>query len=365
MKNQNIVRAYDHIQPEDSVYNRVLAQVNHRLSAERQARRQLRLRRIVLAAACIALFIALSTITIATYEQWHLPQPSTYTSPDGGNLDIHREETYHYTGETTPDEPEANDTQAWTDQQFIEAAVAILELAGLEDVDTSELKVRRQSNLYYDREEAEVFFLNGEILTTVRFHAQTGSLISLSSVDYTTTGEAVCQTEAEAEALAKDYYSRLPVPQTYVLTGYEVYDEQYWSYSFCREVMEGLFSYYEMVRISINPVSGRLTGCNVFHIPLLDDHSPEDVPLTQEEAEAMAQSLSKVNLQNRILESATVEVVHPNYFFTEQSSPNLESCAVTRLGWRLVYTNPNSTFADEITILIDLYTGELLGGDMT
>lgn len=365
MNHQNIVSAYDRIQPEEDIYDRVLNRVNHRLKQERLSCRQQRLRRAILLVACIALFLALSTITIATYRQWRLPQPSTYSSPDGGNLDIHREETYHYDPENTDFTEPTTATQPWTDQQFIREAVSVLELAGLEDVDTGDLRVRRQSNLYYNREEAEVFFLSGEIRTTVKFHAQTGALLSLSSTDYTTDTEPVCQTEAEAEELAKDYYSRLPVPQTYVLTVCEKYDEQYWSYSFCREVMDGLYSYYEMVRISINPVSGRLTGCNVFSIPLLDDHSPEDVPLTQEEAESIALSLTRVNLQGHILESATVEVVHPNYFFTGQSSPNLESCAVTRLGWRLVYTNPDSPFADEITILIDLYTGELLGGDMT
>ncbi len=365
MRNHDIVSAYDHVQPEDAVYDRILNQVQHRLSTERITRRQLRLRRSILLAAGLTLFIALSTITTATYRQWRLPQPSTYSSPDGGNLDIHREETYRYDPENTDFTEPTTASQPWTDQQFIREAVSVLKLAGLEDVDTRELSVRRQSNLYYNREEAEVFFLNDEIRTTVKFHAQTGALLSLSSTDYTTDTAPVCQTEAEAEVLAKDYYSRLPVPQTYVLTGCEQYDEQYWSYSFCREVMDGLYSYYEMVRISVNPVSGRLTGCHVFSIPLLDDHSPEDVPLTQEEAESIALSLTGVNLQGRILESAAVEVVHPNYFFTGLISPNLESCAVTRLGWRLVYTNPDSFFADKVTVFIDLYTGELLGGDMT
>ncbi len=363
MKDQRFIDAYDKIEPEDAIYDRVLTNVQQRLTAERQTRRQVRARRILLTAVCVALFIALSTIAIATYERWTLPEPTAYTSPEGGNLDIHQEETYLYSTEAVPEDTTAD--RALTDQWFMQEAVAILELAGLEDVRLNELKVRRQTNLYYDREEAEVFFLNSDVRTSVKFHAETGMLISLSSIDLATADEAVCQTEAEAEALAWHYYERLPVPQDYVMTGYEAYDEQYWSYSFCREVMEGLYSYYEMVRIAVNPVSGRLTGCNVFHIPLLDDHDPGDQPLSQQEAESIAQSLARVNLQGRILESAEVEVVHPNYFFTEHSSPNLEACAVTRLGWRLVYNNPDSSVADEITILIDLYTGELLGGDMT
>lgn len=371
MKNRNFVQAYEHIQPDERVYHRTLTHVMNRLSAERKNRRQIRLKRVGLVAACIVLLIVLSTVAIASYTKWQLPQPKTYSSPDGGHYDIHRESTYRYDandGEFIPATAVAETDPvnlACSDEELIRQAVTILELAGLEDVSTELLKVRRQSNLYYGREEAEVYFLNSEIKTTVRFHAETGELISFSSIDYTMDEQSVCKTEAEATALAVDYYSRLPVPQSYVMTDCEIYDEQYWSFSFCREVAEGLYSYYEMVRIAINPVSGRLVGCNAFHIPLLDDHLPEDKPLTQEEAEVVAMSLTKVNLQSWDLESADIEVVHPNYFFTSDGNPNLEACPVTRLGWRLVYNNPDSQFADKITILVDLYNGEILGGDMT
>jgi hypothetical protein len=133
----------------------------------------------------------------------------------------------------------------------------------------------------------------------------------------------------------------------------------------CREVLPGLFSYYEMVRISVNPVSGRLVGCNVFYFPLLDDHAQGDVPLSREEAVALSRAVKQLDVADYVLESAEVAVVLPNWFFTEYMDGNLQYSKVSRLGWVLNYTKPDSEFADEITVWIDCYSGEVLGGGMT
>lgn len=68
------------------------------------------------------------------------------------------------------------------------------------------------------------------------------------------------------------------------------------------------------------------------------------------------------------IELIKVEVVIglPNWNFTEyQTDANRRASNVTRWAWQLTYERPNSEFADVVTLLVDCYTGEILGGDST
>ncbi len=361
MRSQKITRAYDSIQPDPETYDRLLAEVLARADEAPVPSRRIG-RRVLLIAACVALVAAISVAGQAAYQKWSLPQPETYQPTEMGNIDIHSQTQYSH---ETIVEPET--AKPLTDEAFISRAVEILQSVGLEDVDTSQMTVSRQSELYWDREEAEVSFTEDSLQTSVTFDADTGILLKLSGIDWDEAAESACETQEEAEALARKYYAILPVAQGYELTGVTEYDEQYWSYEFCQKVMEGLYNYYEMVRLGINPKTGRLCGCNVFYVPLLDDHEPGDVPLTQEEAEEIAHSCKHVTLDRYTLKKAEVAVVFPNWFFSDKMPETIDVRAskVTRLGWSLVYEDTNSEFADEIWIYVDYYTGEILGGDMT
>lgn len=74
-----------------------------------------------------------------------------------------------------------------------------------------------------------------------------------------------------------------------------------------------------------------------------------------------------VYIERYTLQSAEVQVVLPNWMFTEQLPTDGEARAstVTRLAWVLIYEDTNSEFADMVWVYIDYYTGEVLGGDMT
>lgn len=353
---EKIKKAYDQICPEEEVQERIWHELEAQLTFPESRKTGRRL--LILAAAAAVLGCG----AFAAYQQWRLPEPQHYEpDPDGGIYSVQTEE--FYSDDQLPTQELSQETEVLEDSYFLDQAVLVLQLAGLEDVDTSQMKLVRQEHLAYGRQEAEVFFENDEIHTSVKFDASFGHLLSLSSIDWE---EDVRQTDRPPEELAREYYEKLPVQQGYVqMEEPERYDEQYWSYSFCREVEPGLYSYYEMVRISVNPVSGRLVGCNVFHFPLLDDHGPEDVPLSREEAMELARQVEKVDLTGYVLESAEVAVVLPNWFFTEYMDGNLQYSDVSRLGWVLNYTKPDSEFADEITVWIDFYSGEVLGGGMT
>ena len=380
---EHFQKTFDRIAPNTQTRDRMLQNIQMKARARRTPEFS-PLRRFLTAAACVSLALLLSGLGFAAYRKWHLPAPKPYTPDEGGGVyRMHSAETYTapvttasavQTGTAAATSSAVTSAQstetapaALTDEDFIRKAVEILQLVGLRDVQSEQLTVVRQEHLYWAREEAEVHFTEDENHTSVTFNAETGALLGLSSIDWAIDGAAACKNDAEAEKLATRYYEALPIPQGYVLTDCDKYDAQYWSFSFCREVREGLFSVYEAAKIAVNPQTGRLTGCTTFYVPLLDDHGAEDKPLTAEEAEAIARNCPHLRLEKYGLKSSDLTVVLPNWWYTDKMAEglNAQSSDVTRLAWTLIFENPTSEFADMVTVYVDSYTGEILGGDMT
>lgn len=361
MLKDQIIAAYDAVCPEPAACDAMLDAVQEKAAAARPKKKKHPVRTVVLLAACVGLLALLGTVGYGVYQRWSLPEPDTYPFNPGGAWDVH--ETNNMTLETIPD---SGDTEPLTDEYFVARAKEVLSLVGQESRVSQEITVARQEHLTWAREEVQVTFTDAELTpVSVTFDAEDGTLLSLSGFEWAQEGAQPCASKAEAEALATKYYEALPVPQGYVLCSCEEYDENYWSFDFCRDVGGRIYSCYEDVRIAIDPQLGTLNGCVVFHVPLLDDHAPGDVPLTQEQAQTIAENA--VDLERYCLKSAKVTVVLPNWWFTDQFPAEGEARAskVTRLGWMLVYEDTESDFADEIEIDIDYYTGEVLGGGMT
>ena len=371
---REIQKAYQTAAPERAELVRMYKAVLNRAEAapERTARSASPLRRLAVAAAVAAIAALLASVGYAAYQHWVLPAPTTYELGEGGIYQEHTRKEYnlaeldsHPATETKPANG-AEATEPLTDEFFIQEGLELLTQVGILDVRPEQLTVVRQENLFWSREEAELSLDRGELHITVTYNAETGKLLSLHGADWQLEGSAACDTEAEAAALAQRYYEALPVEQGYVMTQVEQYDEQYWSYDFCREVEPGVFSQYEMVRVAVNPVSGRLTGCVVFYVPLLDDHEPGQERISQEQAEQIAQSSLPELLEGMELVRAEQSIGLPNWCFTEYAgSPYRRASNVTRWVWALHYERRNSEFDDELVLLVDCYTGEILGGDIT
>ena len=343
MKSRKFIEAYNAIEPSGEQLQRIYSRLT-------PVKKKSKLRPVLIAAACLVLFGSIGAL--ATMEKWKLPAPTTYETE---RFPIQEQTEYEEIPETS---------EPLTDGAFMEKSVEILNVVGLEDVNTEAMTVTRQRDEYWNRNEVQVSFTRDDLRTELSFDADTGKFLRLSGIDYL-EGENRDRTEEEVEALAWDYYQALPVEQDYQLLGRTVFDNQYWSYEFCKEYEDGLMNTYEMVRLGVNPVSGRLCGCNVFYIPLLDDHAPEDVPLTQTQAEEIAQSCNKVNLEGYTLTSAEKQIAMPNWWFTENIGANLQASNISRLCWVLTYEDRSSEFADIIEIDVDYYTGEILGGGQT
>lgn len=374
MKDPNVVRAYEKAAPDADAEARVLQGVYTALRKTQGAERRKHpiLRRALLAAACVAMLAALLTAGYAAYEKWKLPAPVPYV-PDAknGNVSVHTEQVYQVPLTTERNGPDASDEtepaapEPLSDEFFLLRAREILNEQGVTGADSATATVRRQKHLYWDREEVEVSWPREGGPISVTFDAETGVFIDMVGIEWVLSDACACETQAEADALAQRYYESLPVEQGYVMTSCEKYDEQFWSYDFCREVEPGLYSSYECVRVAINPVSGSLAFCKVFYVPLLDDHAPDDRPLTREEAEAAARDNGYFILDSCRLVSAEKAVCLPNWSMTDETDIHLKAASVSRLCWELKYEWKGELFDSVTVICVDYYTGELLRGDST
>lgn len=359
------------------IYEKILNRANA-AEAERTTRRSASFpRRLAVVAAVVAAVVLMASVGYAAYQHWFLPAPETYEPGNNGIYQEHDRKDYNLAeldsrGETDPkpeNGTEETDSQIivpLTDEAFIYKGLDILTQVGMLDVRPEQLTVIRQENLYWGREEAEVAFNQGEVQTSVKFNAATGRFLGMHGIDWQLEENISCSTDADAAKLAQRFYEALPVEQGYALTHLEKYDGQYWSYEYCREVEPGIFNQYEMVRVAINPVSGRLTGCTVFYVPLLDDHAPGQERITQEQAEQIVLDNIPKEVEGMNMTQAETRIVFPNWIYTEYGSlPNRRASEVTRWAWVLVYEKENSEFTEQIRVYVDCYTGEILGGDAT
>jgi len=383
MKNERIIAAYNRKKPDAYTQNKILRSIlrHNAASAEKEDQSAMKqkhiLRTVVITVISLSALAALAVGGNAAYKAWSLPEPTTYEPADDGSIYEVTSST-KYTSEILEEpssESEAapsSEPQTPTDQEMITSAVKILEIVGLSDVSTDSMKVSRQTDLSYGREEVAVTFTQSEVHTDFTFLASTGKLLHMSSIDFVGVTGVDPAKELSAEQMARYYYSILPVEQGYDLIDHVEYDDEYYSYDFCRKVSDDLYNAYEMVRIGINPQTGRLCGVNVFCFPLLDDHQEGDVALTKEDALAVLAASDKtarlVSADTCYeLQSAEIRIVLPNWVFSEQDDGNInrQYSEITRYAWSLTFENPTSEFADEVYVYVDLYTGEILGGDMT
>lgn len=346
MKSRKITSAYDGIQPPQETFDAIAS----RVSAQRPKKRR-PLRTALATAACIALFAALGAGGFAAYRNW---------SQSGVQYaEKHMQTTQSMANSFAENTPVSVQNEPLPDEYFVDKAAELVKQLGKDDVDTGTTNVTRQKDELYDREEVTVTFPESANGLELTFHAYTGELLRLIDLDFDGSGMDFTY---GPEALAKEYYAKLPVPQDYQITDWTTYGEMIYSYDFCREVMDGVFSAYECVRIGVNPVSGRLCMVNVFNVPLLDDHKPGDEPLTQAQAEKIAGEGHVP--EDYVLASAEIAVVCPNSYYSDAAEPG-DARRISRLAWVLIYDGPSEEFSDEIRIYVDYYTGALLGGDAT
>lgn len=349
-----------------------------------------RLRRWALAAVIAAALALLCGFAYAAYVRWRMPKDGeTYT---GDMIQTHDVQSY-----PVPDGTDLPKGELLTDQWFIAQTVTVLGAVNKEEPEATALTVTRQTNQLWNREEALVTFIDGEGHTSeARFDAESGYLIGVTAFDKEVSSEGTPMSEAEALAIAQEYYDALPYARGYTYDYVEKYDDHAWSFSFDKPITLTLWgeevtvcSDYEQVRIVIDPCTGAFQLSNCFYVPLLDDHAPEDVPLTQEAAiDAVEQAgilpggaeaytaigevgicLPRPGAVDRWLGWAESDPASlaADTSVTETAEPGGDRYyGLTRLGWALTFrqTPEDSPFETLYLVCVDLYTGEILSVDM-
>lgn len=339
-------------------------------------RRHWRLPVLIVAAAALT---AGCVVAGASYQKWNLPAAQTYT---GALYSQQGEPSSYHMSDISSTPPESLAPQS--DEALIQAGFALFEQLGVSVQDPQAITVTRRFHQGYQRNEVVVAY--GSNVIEAKFNADTGALIGATRFIFDEDG-VPCADVSEAEACATRFYEALPVPQGYELCGCDQYDEDYWTFQFARRTPLGVLSAYEAVKVSINPLNGAFLHCVVFSTPLLDDHAEGDVPLTEADAiQIGAEKLQAIASDGYwTLTAATLAVVSPNYMFTDVMDSaastdvtdsvgstdvsielgHLRYADVTRYAYVLRYHGPeNELFESAMELYIDLYTGELLGGDM-
>lgn len=329
--------------------------------------------RIVLLAAIL---VILAATAVGAYVKWHLSQPETYTGdavkPQSALDYTYEEETGHY---FTP----AGESSA-SDEEFLEQAKAVLTTIGGGEIDMRQMQLVHELDERWNRNQVRITFPQDEFEGEVLFDEATGYLIAVTRfVDLPETVDTPL-TQAEALAAAQDWYERLPYCPGYVFSDVLQIADDAWMYSFSRQLeteIDGqpvsLQNYLEQVRITIDPRTGTFQLSNAFFVPLLDDHEATDVPISQEQAIAIAQQAAGIEDASTWTVSAQYTIAFPNWSFTEYMGVEPARRAnVTRLAWTVTFSRPAGTvldgqpldFDEEIKVDVDLYTAEVLGGDM-
>ena len=350
------------------------------LQAERPPRRKRRRGGLLLLAAVIALF---SCAGVLAAQRWSRPRAEKYQGEIvkvQGETAYSRDEDGTYTPDTPPEQ--AQPETGMTEQQALMRALEVLDTLGCAAQEDS-LTVARETNEYWSREQLRVCFQTQEgTQAEVTFDAQSGYLIGVSNFGTVQDGGAPMD-EASIVAAAEGYYQALPYPQGYVFAGITKFDDAAWMVLFDREVRVTvggetvtLTNDYEQVRITLDPRDGGFLLSNCFYVPLLDDHAEGDLPVSRHQAGELARQKMPDGGADWAV-TVRLGIVHPNDFYDEPSGEVGHSRAydVTRLAWivhaerdwvaRDDETGEALSWHDEQMVYVDLYTGQLLGGDCT
>ena len=358
----------------DAVRQKVRAQTGAAVASRRHLGRRIG---VLLAAA--ALLVAASVAVGATYRKWSLPEPQTYT----GSLYSEQGEATYPLSAVSSLPPE--DVLPQSDEAFIASACELFEAVGVPVTDVETVTVVRRVHQGYNRNEAVVSYGNSIDAT---FNADTGELVSAcryifgseEQLFYDETAAAAAPHSTTRLCRFRRAMSSAPTNGLTPTSG---------RFIFQRRTPLGILSAYEAVKVTINPEDGSFISCHVFSTKLLDDHAAGDEPLSEDEARRIgAEYLDQIASNGSyVLENIELSVVSPNYFwnFALEDAPastaastdtalmttpdpdafvSLQYADVTRYAYTLTYNNPDSFFADKVKFYIDLYTGELLGGDM-
>ncbi len=181
-----------------------------------------------------------------------------------------------------------------------------------------------------------------------------GKVVGISNKDFA-IGQHAITDASEAEKVAKKLYNQLKAPSDYQLISVTNEDSDYWSALWEKEVVPGVLSGYESVKIVFSSDNGRLRLYHWFN----KAPNSTQVTLTQEQAINIASSTVGPRGFKDIVE-AKLNVIQPNYYWTEGGP--YSKADYTTLAWTVKFSNGQNKNA---LVWVDAQDGSILGGDQT
>lgn len=381
MKSDKIIHAYDSAGPDNGAEERIWQRIRQAAEAPAERRpvrlsglaaqdadapriieaRKCRpfLRSALSAAACLAMVASVLALSFVAYQKWGHNAISPYGIATTASTDSQHDLQQYVKTEADRTAPTEGTMESWC----LRRAQELLSDAGFAEMVPEQVHVTVtpwNSTLGQDRDEVTVSWETEGNTVSVTFDREDGVLLDVSGFDWSYSGTP-CADRDEADALARRFYESLPVEQGYKIASRNENDPDYWVYDFCREVEPGLYSWYECVRISLNPETGEAKLCRAFYVPLLDDHAPENVPVTKEEAIEIAGFDSNYDPEDTTQGVLTVEkkvaVTRDGFFEYGKSCAN-----VSRICWEVRYEEPKSEdyIAGGRILYVDYYTGKII-----
>ena len=160
-----------------------------------------------------------------------------------------------------------------------------------------------------------------------------------------------------AEKAARELYGKLKAPPEYKLTSLKMTNGgDFWTNTWQREVMPGVFSKFESVNLMFSSDNGELMGYNWFNTPA----KSLEIKVTQDQAVNTAKTIAEAKGFSRFID-AKLEVEQPSNYL--EGSTMRENYVI--LVWAVTYKNSQSKIGNTMKFYVDSSTGLVVGGDQS
>ena len=316
-------------------------------------------KRYFLIAALISL---IGVISCAEEYQWRLPLPQIHESNNAiASTDAGDEKVIINNNNLVAESGMQLDELS---KNLVLDSINLLKELKVEGFDSEEATIVKEFDSSRSREVIKIEFMAETSCPTFTYD-QYGNFLSVTGMSGIYTAEQEVYTKEQLLEMAECYYKILPIKQHYQLSNYSL-EDGYLEVNYYATAKDGTCNPFEGVRLLICEKNGSLSVGTIFQSSLVEE---DGIGLSENEAIIIAEkSLSEIqsDFEDFILDESKKDIVQPNYLYTKYENVALDADGITNSRWAWVfrYTKSNSSgVSKKIGIYIDLFTGEVIGGE--
>lgn len=188
----------------------------------------------------------------------------------------------------------------------------------------------------------------------IKLNSNTGELISYINSDTNLVNNTLNDTEIKEKAIKIFNKINNIDKSNYEMTYVEKFDDEIWRAGFAKKY-DGIINPGESIKFSFCPETEEIVTLSINKIT----YDNNQVVLTENDARNIAQPYLDKSIANNM--SVSIEIVRPNYFYSEVSNDDSVYANIERTRKAYVCTFDNEA---ESKVYVDCTTGEVIGGDM-